>query len=109
MLKISDENLVTAAVNADIEALEMLEDRIRSGIHVSLERFAQQYGLDIEVMAPQILIEVQQQVLTGLHKYRFVCPFQEWVRRLTYRAVIRYNNRQFRRARKSKGGNVVLN
>ena len=101
MSKISDESLVTRAMNEDYEAMKMLEDRVKSWGPDMLERFAHQYGLEIGVLESQILPEVQQQVFTRLHHYRFVCPFQEWVRRLTHRAVIRYNNRQFRRARKS--------
>ena len=100
MPKISDERLIVAVVkNNDCEAMKLLEDQVQSEMHSFLASAAHRSGVEIEAIESQILPqelqeEVLQEILTQLHKYRFVVSFQEWVHRIVRQASIRYNNQQ---------------
>ena len=100
MSKMSDERLIVAVVkNNDCEAMKLLEDRVQSEIRSFLESTAHRSGVEIEDIESQILpqglqAEILQDILTQLHKYRFVVSFQEWVHRMVRGASIRYNNQQ---------------
>ena len=91
MSRISDERLVVAGLEGDCEAMKVLEDRIKSAILAASEEFTHQRGVEIEAIQEEVL----QKILTQLHGYRFVGSFQKWVRRITYNALVKWNNRRF--------------
>ncbi len=90
MSKISDENLIKAAIEGDTEAVDMLKDRIKSAALPTIKkRGIQGSDKDEKVLESQIV----EKVLNALPKYGFKVSLETWVYRITVNMVIQHQRR----------------
>ena len=93
MSKYSDEELITAAIEGNIEAKEMLKNRIQSvALPAIRKRGIQGTDEDVKTLAHQI----EEKVLNVLHHFRFQVSLQTWVYRITVNMVIEYQRKKMR-------------
>ena len=97
--KISDEKLVKAAIEGDVEAIEILKTRIKSvALPTIKKKGIPDSDEDVKVMGNEI-------VITALPKFIFRISFEKWVYRITVNMIIEHQRKVMARRRQSQSLN----
>ena len=102
MSKISDEKLVKAAIEGDVEAIEILKTRIKS---VALPTIKKKGIPDSDEDVKVIGNEIVEIVIAALPKFIFRISFEKWVYRITVNMIIEHQRKVMAQRRQSQSLN----